>query len=77
MVHYSKPGQPLPFGAALKPDLTVMEVGEYDDEDGMKVVLSNQNMVILVAMEGFQITMGIPIHSLLEAIQTHTRQSES
>ena len=77
MVRIYKPGMALPFGAALKPDLVVGEAGSYEKDDGMKVVLSGNNLVFLGAFDGTSVSMGIDVHTLLAAIETHTRNNES
>lgn len=77
MVRTQEPGTPFPFGRAMKPDLVVIEAGDYENEEGMKVVLSDTNLVIMGAFGGTQVTLGIDIHDLLEAIQKHTRENES
>lgn len=77
MKHQAKMGSPLPFGAALKPDLVVTEAGNFDADDGIRIVLSGANMVVMGAVEGISFTVGVDINDLLEAIQAHTRAHES
>lgn len=73
MVRKQEMGSPMPFGKALKPDLVIVEAGEFDKDDGLKVVLSGDDLVILGAFSGMSITLGIQIEDILEAIQKHTR----
>lgn len=77
MVREQQMGAPLPFGAALKPDLVVVEAGEFEQEDGVRIVLSGDNLVFLCATSGISISLGVGIEDVLEAIQKHTRACES
>ena len=77
MIREQRMGTPLPFGAALKPDLVVVEAGSYEKDDGIKLVLSGDNVVILGAFDGTTISLGVSIEDLLEAIQQHTRAHQS
>ena len=77
MVHPHKPGAPLPFDVVHKPDVVVLEAGSFDKADGIRVVLTGNNLMFLAAFDETHITLGIDIHDLLEAVQTHTRGNES
>lgn len=73
-----KLGAPLPFGAALKPNvLVVTEAGDYEKGDGLRVVLSGNNLVFLGEFEGISVTLGVGIDDLLEAITVHNRTTAS
>ena len=78
MVHEHVPGSPLPFGpAASKKDMVVIEAGDFDKADGMKIVLSRNHLIFMGAFGGTSITLGIEITNLLEAIQKYNREQES
>ena len=77
MVRKQEMGAPLPFGRAMKPDMVVADAGDFEKGDGLRVVLSDTSLVFMGSFEGMNITLGIDIHTLLEAIQAHTRNHES
>ena len=78
MVRTHEPGSPLPFGLATsKPDMVVIEAGDFDKDDGIKVVLSRNHLVFMGAFDGTNVTLGIEVTDLLDAIQKHTHEQES
>lgn len=77
MIREQKMGSPLPFGAALKPDMVVTEAGDFEKGDGVRVVLSGDNIVFLGEFDGISITLGVSVFDMLEAIQHHTSSHES
>lgn len=78
MVRTHAPGSPLPFGpAASKEDMVVIEAGDYDHDDGIKIVLQRNHLVFMGAFDGTNVTLGIEITDLLDAIQRHTHEQES
>lgn len=77
MVHIHGPGSPLPFGKPRPADLLVLEAGDYEKDDGAKVVLSGGHLVFHGAFDGTHVTLGIEIVDLLDAIQRYTKENES
>ena len=73
MVRNQEPGAPLPFGVAVAAETVVATAGDYDKDDGMKIVLVNGNMMILGAFDGITVTLGVRIEDLLEAICKYNR----
>jgi hypothetical protein len=77
MVHDLRPGAPLPFGKALSADVVVTEAGNYDDDDGCKLVISDGALVFLGSFEGTRVTLGVTLERVLAAIEAYTKQHES
>lgn len=77
MIRQVKPGAPLPFGAALKPQTIVAEAGDFDEDDGIRVVIDQNVLVLMGSFDGASFTLGITVTDLLEAIQRHGHANES
>ena len=72
--HPTTPGEPLPFG--IQPvQLVIEEVGDYENNNGAKVILVGPFMVFLAAVDGKEMEFGIDICKVLEAIQIYQKQS--
>lgn len=68
-------GVPLPFGAALKPEMIVATAGDFDQDDGMKIVLSDGNLVVMGAFDSITVSMGVRIEDILEAICAYNKET--
>lgn len=78
MVRIHEPGSPLPFGPVVaKADTVIIEAGDFDKDDGMKVVLSRNHLVFMGAFDGTNVTLGIEVTDLLDAISRHNHEQES
>lgn len=77
MVRNQEMGAPLPFGPATKADLVVIEAGDFDKNDGIKVVLSRNHLVFMGAFDGTNVTLGIEVTDLLDAIGKYNHAQES
>lgn len=77
MINKHRMGAPLPFGAALTSDVIVTEAGDFAHDDGIRVVLSGEKLVLLGSFDGLAFAMGVEINDLLIAIQGHNRAQAS
>jgi hypothetical protein len=76
MIRRDQPGAPFPIGPQRE-DVVVASVGDYDAQNGIKIVLQGSLMVFLGAFDGSTIEMGVEVTDVLDAIQKHSREHES
>ena len=56
------------------PPLVLTEVGDYDGQDGARVILSGQLVLFQVYFEGQHVEIGMSAYRILDALQ---KQQES
>lgn len=76
MIKPYAPGAPFAL-LAMPPEVIVTEVGEFEAEDGARIVIVGNEIVFKARTEGTDIAIGIGIDQLLDAISEYTRTHES
>lgn len=59
--------------AVLPPTELVAEFGEYDKDNGVKVVLQGDHMIFMASHQGEQLEIQVAITRVLDAIGRHNK----
>lgn len=70
--HHLPPGAPIPLHANPLTE-PVAEFGDYDHDNGVKVVLSGDYMIFMASHSGQELEIQVEIQAVLEAIGRHNK----
>ena len=75
MTHHSM-GAPFPLHAP-RPDMIIRDIGSFETNDGMRLVLTDGSVVFRARCEGIDLEFGMGIDDFLVAIEQYTKANES